>query len=208
MLKKHSILLGILISISLLLIATLYYPGGSLSDKNSVGFDWSKNFISNLFAAKAVNGSDNPSVLWADSGMIFLAVSFALFFIQFSKKIPVKSAANVIKYLGAGGMLFTFLIVTPLHDSMVTVSSTLFLVSLFYITVFILKSRLHLFKFLCISCLLIFYYTLYLYGSGNYDFLPIMQKITFASTILLVLGLDYFTQKEDFEPLKTTKPNS
>ena len=202
MLRKYLVLLGITISVFLLLVATMVYPGGSLVDKDSVGFDWSKNFISNLFAARAVNGLDNPSRIWADGGMIFLAVSLALFFIEFSKKIPIKSAAKVIKYLGAGGMLFTFLIVTPLHDIMVTIASTLFLVSIFYITVFIFKTRLHLFKFLCVVCLLIFYYTLYLYGSGDYSLLPIMQKITFVSMILLILGLEYFTQKKDFEHIK------
>ena len=202
MLKKHSVLTGIIISILLLLIATMVYPGGSLYDKNSIGFQWSKNFISNLFAAKAVNGANNPSQFWADAGMIFLAVSFAIFFIEFSKKITAKHAARVIKYLGAGGMFFTFLIVTPLHDIMVTIASTLFLVSIFYITVFVLKSKLHLFKFLCIICLLIFYFTLYLYGSGNFVFLPVMQKITFISTILLILGLQYFTPKKDFQHIK------
>ena len=207
MIKKYSVLLGITISVCLLLIAAMVYPGGSLFDKNAAGFDWSKNFISNLFEAKAVNGSDNPSRIWADAGMISLSVSFALFFVEFSKKIPAKGAARVIKYLGAGGMLFTFLIVTPLHDIMVTTASTLFLVSMFYITVFILKSRLHLFKFLCVICLLIFYYTLYLYGSGNFVFLPVMQKITFVSTMILILGLEYFTKKEDFEHIETTRPN-
>ena len=87
MIKKYSVLIGVILAVLLLIIATLIYPGGSLSDKNSVGFNWSKNFISNLFAAKAINGSDNPSRIWADSGMIFLAVSFAIFFIGFSKKI-------------------------------------------------------------------------------------------------------------------------
>jgi hypothetical protein len=207
MLRKHAVLTGILLAVSLLLIATMVYPGGSLSDQHSVGFDWSKNFISNLFAAKAVNGSDNPSQLYAAAGMIFLSVSFALFFIEFSKKIPTRHAANVIKYLGAGGMFFTFLIVTPLHDLMVTIASTLFLLSLFYITVFILKSKLHWLKGWCIGCMLVFYYTLYLYGSGNYILLPIMQKITFASTIALILGLEYFTQKEDFEPIEKIRTN-
>ena len=205
MLKKYSVLLGITIAVVLLLIATIVYPGGSLFDKNSVGFDWSKNFISNLFGAKAVNGSHNPSRGWADGGMIFLAVSFTLFFNEFSKKIPAKGAAKIIKYFGAAGMLFTILIVTPLHDIMVTLASTMFLVSLFYITVFILKSRLHLFKFLCIVCLLIFYYTLYLYGSRSLVWLPVMQKITFVSTITLILLLEYFTQKQDFEHIETSK---
>jgi hypothetical protein len=207
-LKRHSVLIGITISVLLILIATMVYPGGSLFDKDSIGFDWSRNFVSNLFSAKAINGSDNLSRIWADGGMIFLSGSFAIFFIKFSTKIPVKNAANIIKYLGAGGMLFTFLIVTPLHDIMVTIASTLFLVSLFYITVFVFKTRLHLFKFLCVICLLIYYYTLYLYGSGNYILLPIMQKITFASTIILILGLEYFTKKEDFQPIGDGKKNN
>lgn len=202
MFKKHFVLIGIIVALLLLLIATLVYPGGSLSNKNAVGFDWSKNFISNLFAKKAVNGLDNPARLWADGGMIFLALSFATFFIAFSQKIPVKSASMIIRYLGAGGMVFMFLIVTPLHDIMITIASTMFLVSLFYITVFVLKSKLTLLKYLCVFGLLIFYYTLYLYGSGSYDILPIMQKVTFISTIVLILGLTYFTKKEDFEQIQ------
>ncbi len=196
--KKHSVLIGIMASLLLLFIAMIVYPGGSMFDKNSVGFDLTKNFISNLFGAKALNGSDNPARYWADAGMVFLAISFAVFFMRFSEKISQKSAANVIKYAGAGGMIFTFLIVTPLHDIMVTIASTLFLLSIFYITIFILKSKLHFFKILCVISMLIFYFTLYLYGSGDFAYLPIMQKITFVSMILLILLLEYFTTKEDF----------
>jgi len=205
MIKRHAVLTGTIIAVLLLLIAVSVYPGGSFFDKNSVGFGWSKNFISNLFASKAINGLDNPSRIWADIGMIFLSISFAVFFIGFSKKIPVKSAANVIKYVGITAMVFTFLIVTPLHDIMVTMSGTLYLVCIFYITVFILKSKLNVLKFLCIICLLIFYYTLYLYGSGNFSFLAVMQKVTFMSTIILILCLEYFTKKEDFGEVKIVR---
>ncbi|HTE12342.1 MAG TPA: hypothetical protein VK645_15265 [Chitinophagaceae bacterium] len=204
MIKKHVILLGIIISISLLLIATWYYPGGSQSDKTSIGYDWKNNYISNLFSKKAINGADNKARFWAIGGMIFLSAGFALFFIEFSKKIPAKGAARIIKYFGVAGMLFTFLITTPLHDTMITISSTMFLISIFYITVFVFKSGLHLFKLLCIVYLLVFYCTLYLYGSGNYRaYLPAMQKITFASTIILIVGLEYFTKKEDFQHIKS-----
>src|SRR2546429_602853 len=91
MLKKYSVLLGIIVSISLLLIATMVYPGGSLFNKDSIGFDWSKNFISNLFGAKAVNGADNPSRVWADTGMIFLSVKRAQvnLLIRLSRCLPV-----------------------------------------------------------------------------------------------------------------------
>ena len=206
MLKKYSVLSGILISLILLLMATLYYPGGSQSNKDSIGYDWTNNYISNLFGEKALNGSENTARFWAIAGMIFLSASFALFFLEFSKRIPANGAAKVIKYCGSVGMLFTFLIATPLHDTMITIASTMYLISMFYITVFIFKSRLHLFKFLCTVCLLLFYGTLYLYGSGNYlTFLPIMQKITFFTSIILVLGLRYFTTKEDFQHLKEGK---
>lgn len=202
MLKKYSVLAGILTAVFLLIIATLIYPGGSQFDKNSVGFSWTNNYISNLFDTKAVNGSDNPAWIWANVAMVFLSAGIALFFINFSKKIPNKSAAVTIKYLGAGSMLFILLTVTPLHGLMVIFASTLFLVNLFYITVFIFRSKLHVFKFLCIACMLIFYYTLFLYGSPNREWLPVLQKLTFTSCLLLVLGLEYFTKKEDFEQVK------
>lgn len=206
MLKKYSILLAIIIAISLLLIATLYYPGGSQFDETAVGYDWKNNYISNLFGEKAINGEDNRSRFWAVGGMMFLSVSFAIFFIQFSKKIPVKGAAKVIKYFGTGAMIFTFLIATPLHDMMITIASTMTLISIFYITIFVFKSRLLLFKFLCVACLLVFYCSLYMYYSGTYlKFLPIMQKVTFVSTIILILGLEYFTKMKDFEHLETGK---
>jgi len=202
MLKKHLALLCIIISGVLLVTATLRYPGGSQVDKASVGYDWKNNYISNLFGERAVNGAANSARFWAVGGMIFLSAGFALFFIYISKRIPAKGAANVIKYVGASGMIFTFLIATPLHDLMITIASTMFLISIFYITIFVFKSKLHLFKFLCVICLLIFYTTLYLYGTHTIAILPVMQKITFATTIGLILGLQYFTRKEDFEPAK------
>lgn len=206
MLRKHSILLGILISISLLILATIFYPGGSQLDKDSIGYDWTNNYISNLFGEKAVNGSDNTGRFWAVAGMAFLSASFALFFIEFSKKIPKKNAAQIVKFVGVSCMLFAFLIATPLHNTMVVISSIMFLICIFYITVFVFMTKLHVFKFLCVTCLLIFYTTLYIYGSEDLrEFLPIMQKVTFTICILLVLGLEYFAKKEDFEHIQIDK---
>ena len=125
-------------------------------DKNAIGFDWTKNFISNLFAAKALNGYENPSRIWAYLGMILLPLSYAIFFINMSKKIPEKNAGHILKYGGAVNILCMFLIVTPLHDLMLNISITLFWTCIVVFTVFILKTRLHLFKFLCVICLLIF----------------------------------------------------
>ncbi len=203
MIKEYSVLICLVISVILIVIATLVYPGGSLLDKNSIGFVWSKNFISNLFQAKAINGSENTSRIWAIIGMAFNSAGYGIFFTNMSKKISERRAANILKLIGAANILFSFLIVTPFHDEMVIISSTLFLIGLFYITVFTLKTKLHLFKFSCIICLLTFYYTLYLYGSGNLGLLAIMQKVSFTSSMLLVLGLEYFTERDDFNQIKS-----
>jgi len=204
MIKKYSVLICLAISVILMVIATLVYPGGSFHDTNSIGFDWSKNFISNLFSAKAVNGLENTSRIWALIGLVFHSLAYGIFFINMSKKMPERQAVIVLKIIGISNILFTFLIATSLHDIMVPLSSTLFLIGLFYITYFILKTKLHLFKFACIICLLTFYYTLYLYGSGDLGILAIMQKVSFISSMLLVVGLEYFTKMEDFKQKKIT----
>ncbi len=195
------------ISVILIVKATLVYPGGSLLDKNSIGFDWSKNFISNLFATKAINGSENPGWIWALIGMAFQSVGYGIFFINMSKKIPLRQWANILKFIGATNMVFIFLIATPLHD-LGTISIILTLFGLFIITVFILKSKLHLLKFCCVICLLTFYCFFFLFGFGYLDLAVIMQKVYNISSILLVLGLEYFTKHEDFIQIKSGGPKT
>lgn len=190
------------ISVILIVKATLVYPGGSLLDKNSIGFDWSKNFISNLFATKAINGSENPGWILALIGMAFHSVGYGIFFINMSKKIPSRQWANILKFIGATNMVFIFLIATPLHD-LGTISIILTLFGLFIITVFILKSKLNLLKFCCIICLLTFYCFFSLFGFGYLGLAVIMQKVYNISSMLLVLGLEYFTQHEDFIQIKS-----
>lgn len=202
MIKKYSVLICMVISVTLIVIAASLYPGGSLLDKNSTGFGWSKNFISNLFAPKAINGSDNPGRIWAIIGMAFQSVGYGIFFIHMSKKMALNQWAKVLKFIGIANLLLIFLIATPFHD-VGTISIVLTLIGLFIITVLILKSKLHLLKFCCIICLLTFYGFFFLFGFGYLSEAIIMQKVYNASAILLVLGLEYFTKYDDFIQIKS-----
>lgn len=197
MIKRYLVLICMIISVILIVIAALSYPGGSLLDENSVGFGWSKNFISNLFAAKAINGSENPGRIWAILGMAFQSVGYGVFFINMSKKISLSVWANVLKYIGFTNIFFVFLIATPYHD-IGTISIVLTLFGLFVITFFILKSKLHLLKFCCIICLLTYYCFFFLYGFSYLRLAFIMQKVYSISSMLLVLGLEHFAKYEDF----------
>jgi hypothetical protein len=205
MIKKYSVLTGIVISLTLMIIAISIYPGGTMFDQTSVGFDLKRNFISNLFGVRALNGAENPSRTWAYLGMLLLPLSYAIFFNHMSKKIPDKNAGYILKYGGGANVLCMFLIVTPLHDLMLNISIALFWTCMVVITVFILKTKLHLFKFLCVICLLIFYYSLYLWGTNAWDLLPVMQKVNFINSTLLILGLEYFTAQKDFAHIKPRK---
>jgi hypothetical protein len=203
MLKKHSILLGITIAAVLLFVATLHYPGGSQHSTTSIGYDWRNNYLCNLFSLNAVNGAPNTSRPWAVAGMLFLSASFGWFFFDFSKKIPATGPAKVVKYCGVGAMVFAFLVITPYHDPMVTIAGTLALISMFYVTVFIFKSRLHLFKVLSVVCLLVFYCCNYVYYTSSYlDILPVLQKVLFALAIIWVLCLQYLLQRPISNPQK------
>lgn len=204
MIKKFSVLICVMLSVLFLVIATLLYPGGSILDKNAAGFDWTRNFFSNLFLSKALNGTANPSRIWALIGMVFNSIGYGLFFSHTAQKILHKHTRLVLKSVGVLNMLFTFLIATPLHDIMVTVSSTLTMLGLFYITVFILKAKRTWLKFFCVGSLLLFYSTLYLYGTGHWTLLAVMQKVSFICFILLIVTIEYFTSSKDFED---NKPN-
>lgn len=199
--KKYLVLICLVTSVLLIFIATLSYPGGSELDRNSIGFGWSKNFLSNLFSPKAINGAINHGRILAIIGMAFHSFGYGMFFINMSKKIPSKQWTNIFKFIGTLNIVFIFLIATPLHD-VGTVSIVLTLLGLFTITFFILKTKLHFLKFSCIYTLLTYYGFFLLFGLGQMNLSIIMQKVYVVSSMLLIIGLEYFTKREDFTPIK------
>ena len=164
MIKKYSILIGIIIGTFLLTLATIYYPGGTYENVNSEGYDWANNYISNLLRPLAVNGEENTARPFAISGVFFLTASFGLFFVNFSTRIKIRSASLVIKYLGILATTLGFITVVPsMHDLMVALSSILTLLIFFYITVMVIKSKLIAMKTMSIFFLLTFYFATYMY---------------------------------------------
>ncbi len=201
MIQKYSVLFGVIIGTLLLVISTMYYPGGTYENVNSEGYDWANNYISNLLRPLAVNGEANTARPLAILGVLFLTASFGLFFVNFSYRIKIRSASLVIKYFGILATILGFITVVPsMHDLMVTLSSILTLLIFFYITVMVSKSKLTSMKVMSIAFLSTFYFGAYMYFARfQLDYMPIMQKIIFAMKITWVLSLEYLTKKEDFE---------
>lgn len=199
--KKHLVLLGVVAALALLFISTTFYPGGSQHDDNSVGFSWQHNYLCNLLNPVAVNGENNAAQPWAVAGLLCLCAAVAVFFVRFSEKIPVKSATHVVKYAGAGSMAFAVFTATPYHDAAIGICGTLLMLSIFYVTVFMFKSRLHLLKILSALSLLALYGCSFIYYTRILlEFLPIVQKTSLLLQLSWVLALEYKVQRADLSP--------
>jgi hypothetical protein len=203
MLNRNIVLIGIAFSILCLIMASLYYPGGSPKDSHSVGFQWTENYISDMLEYKAVNGSDNTARPLAVAGVVLMGLCTGFAFVRFARKVGLKKYSFVIQYGGLLMILLTALGTAPLlHDLSVTLSIFLNLLVFFYVMIVLLKSRLLVFKVLSVVFLASFYGASYMFGTKTgLEYMPLVQKITHVVQIIWILGLEYFTRKEDFEHL-------
>jgi hypothetical protein len=202
--SRHFLPLGITLSLALLAVAIGAYPGGSQSNANSVGFDWKDNYLCNLFNATAVNGAPNTSRIWAISGWFILCATLAAFFISFSEKIAVKSAARMIRWCGILGMFSAFMAATPLHDNAITAALVFTMVGTLYIVIIVLKSKLTALKILGILSMVIAYAAAAVYYTRfHLEILPTLQKALLAAFLIWFLSLHYLTRREDFAPSPT-----
>ncbi|TAE79932.1 MAG: hypothetical protein EAY81_10885 [Bacteroidetes bacterium] len=200
-LKKHFTLLGIAVALLLLVMASFTYPGGTPSNPLTVGYRFTENYISHLLEINALNGQANTARPWAVAGVLLFGITIGLSMVEFAKKIPLKSASVVITY---GGLLLTLLgvlvTIPSLHHLVVTLSSIISLIVFFYITVMLIKSKLTTLKVLSVLFLMAHYVACYQFFTRSYlEHLPLMQKIIHISQVFWLLGLRYFTHKQDFE---------
>lgn len=200
---EHVPLIGILIFVGLYIYAALLYPGGSQFDSNSQGFSFMHNYWCNLTNAKAINGLENPGGMLARAGMVILCISLGIFFLrffQFGLKPSVwRSVLQVCTVLSLGSAIFIF---TPLHDELTIVSSLFGLVMIIGVLILLFRSNWTRFKITGIICGIMVLINNYIYYSAQFlEYLPFIQKITFAAVLLWVIGLNY--KISDFQSKKT-----
>ena len=83
--------IGILLFVLLSGTAMVFYPGGTLHDNNTIGYQFFYNYFSNLGEWTARNGEPNSlSAYLFNSALIILAVSYFTFYYNFLKKLSLK----------------------------------------------------------------------------------------------------------------------
>jgi hypothetical protein len=181
-------LLGSLGFATLYVVATFYYPGGSMADKHARGFSWQYNFWCNLLNEQAINGNPNPARPVAFAALFLLFLSMIVFWIQVPPQLIDRSGwRKTVQVCGTASMLVAIFIYTPLHDAVIDLSGVLGLVALIGLLVGLFARRARaLFVFGLANLLLIGLNNLFYYGEGLLIYLPVLQKISFCSFLLWV----------------------
>ncbi len=184
--------IGILVFIGIYIYASQLYPGGSIADVNSIGFDWRNNHWCNLMRESGLNGIQNQARPIAIAGISILCLSMIVFFIQFANHFEKSRTWNIaIKISGALAMLSATFIFTKYHDVMTTILSISGTIVIIGMIRALHNNQLTIFKVIGIFCILIIGLNNFFYYSEDLtQYSPIVQKCAFVLILSWTVGLN------------------
>ena len=173
--------IGILVFIGIYIYASKLYPGGSLADINSAGFDWLNNHWCNLMREKGLNGIQNQARPVAIAGITILCGSMIFFFFQFANHFEKSRIWKIIiRISGTVGMLSACFIFTEYHDIMTTILSVFGTLVIIGMLRALYKNQLIILMVMGVFCILIVGMNNFFYYNENLTrYSPIIQKIAF-----------------------------
>jgi hypothetical protein len=190
--RSHLPLLGIAVSMGLFFVATTRYPGGTVDSATSVGYDWAHNFISSLFAPRALNGAANPARLFAIPAMLVLCVSIGALFKSISNQSPSRMHRKTIEISGIGAAVYAFLVATPMHDMMVNMVLPFALVAQLATLHLLYVLRRSLLFFVGSVCILLLLLSAAMYyGKLFFGLLPVVQKAGLIASVGWLVAVHY-----------------
>lgn len=184
---------GTLLFVVLYVVATLFYPGGSQLDKNSIGFSWTNNYWCNLLNENAINGQLNTAKPIAMTGMFVLCLTLSFFWYLFPRHISIgKFAKLAIQISGTLAMLIAFFLFTNIdHDLVTNLASIFGLIATVGTFIGLYKNKWYgLFAFGLFIIFLVGLNNYIYYTKGLIIYLPVIQKISFATFLLWICCVD------------------
>lgn len=162
-------------------------------DQNSVGFSWTNNYWCNLLNDFAINGQPNPARPIAMSGLFVLCLALSFFWFQFPNHISVgKFAKPAIQISGILAMATALLLFTDIdHDLVTNVASFFGLIATVGTFVGLYKAKWYgLIAFGLLIVFLVGLNNYVYYSKGLIVYLPVIQKISFATFLLWICIID------------------
>jgi hypothetical protein len=190
--RIHWPLIGMTISLCLFVAAAARYPGGTTFSAHSLGYDWSRNFISSLFRPTAINGDPNPARFFAIPGLAFYCLSLAFIYWNLASHVSSGGHRKMIQIAGVGSAVYAMFIATPMHDLMVTISLLFsFTVTGALLHVLYIQKKAGLLVGGLFALLLCLAAVVMYYGNMFWELLPIVQKSTYLASVAWLLALYY-----------------
>lgn len=172
--------------------ATARYPGGTDWAIDTVGYRWSENFVCSLLQAQALNGADNDARPLAITALWLLCVSLAVLFFRISRSTTSRRHRSAIEIGGIGMAVYSALLVTPMHNLMVTMGLMFGLVAFGAMLDLLRRERrawlvvwgaaLVLVQVACAVCY---------YGNAGFERLPVLQKLGLVIGVPWLLAVHY-----------------
>jgi hypothetical protein len=184
--------IGVALGFVLFAVASSLYPGGTSHSPDSVGYSWSRNFISALFAPEALNGMSNPGRPFAVAALAFWCISLAFSFKWISNQATRPAQRTIIEIAGIGAAVYAFFVATPMHDLMVKIGLVFSLTAIVTTVLFLFTAKAwKLFGWGMLSLgLSVLSASLYFAGS-TFEFMPAIQKMNVLSLVSWILATGY-----------------
>lgn len=184
---------GIILIIITAPLITSKYPGGSIIDSNTIGFEWTGNYWCNLYQETALNGQPNSARMRAIVSSSFLSIVLIGFFLVMNSiNIKYKIERKIILIFGLLGVLFTPLGMTQYHDIGVILSGSLCAVAVLTILRILKKEKKYFLYILGYTWGILFAVNyLMFFNTVGIVFLPLLQKISFALFFAWIVIVNY-----------------
>lgn len=175
---KHLPLVGVSLALLIVFAATLFFPGG---------YDWNKDFISSLFHA----GSETSR--WtAIAGVLLFWITLAFMFERLVRTAEFKPDASWLRMTGHGSCVYGSLIVTPMHDLMISITVAFLTGTLILLLKRLIQlKRQSLILFGAVTSLLLFISAVLYYAGQLEGPLPWVQRGSFICLACWMLAIDY-----------------
>ena len=181
---RHAPTAGIALALVLFGAAARAYPGGTTASRATAGYSWAHNFVSSLFAARALNGAPNAARPLAVAAMLALCGSAAVLFAGLARRAPSRAHRKAVEIGGIGAAVYGVLVVTPMHDLMVDLSLAFSLTAMLATTHGLyVERRRSLALWGAVAVVLTLVAAVMYYGRIGYALLPVVQKAGLAASV-------------------------
>ena len=167
----------------------MLYPGGSETDKSSIGYSLANNYWCNLLHDNAINGQPNTAKPIAVTALIVLCLALSAFWFFFPRHIMTGRIQRLtIQISGIASMLCSFFLLTNInHDLVVNLASFMGFIATIGTLICLYQTKWYsIFAFGLFNIFLIGLNNYLYYTQGMMIYLPVVQKISFLSFLVWI----------------------